>query len=84
VLVEFLDDMLGWYTDSADEELSARVDDDVDELIEFALGVVVASIESVMRAGNDGVWCSYLVLRALPPTWGSNRSIPKGAFWSSK
>lgn len=41
-LVDALNDVLGGHTDGRDEELAARVDDDVDELIELALGVVVA------------------------------------------
>jgi hypothetical protein len=40
--VETLDDVLWWDTDSGDEETGARVDDDVDQLVELTLGVVVA------------------------------------------
>ncbi len=40
--VEALDDGLGGNTDGRDEELGAALDDDVDELVELALGVVVA------------------------------------------
>jgi hypothetical protein len=40
--VELLDDGFGWDTDGADEELSTRVDDDINELVELAFGVVVA------------------------------------------
>lgn len=40
--VEALDDCLGGDTDGGDEELGAALDDDVDELVELALGVVVA------------------------------------------
>lgn len=43
--VELLDDRLGGNTDSGDEELGAAVDDDVNELVELALGVVVAGGE---------------------------------------
>jgi hypothetical protein len=40
--VELLDDSLGRNADGADEELCARVNDNVDELTELALCVVVA------------------------------------------
>lgn len=42
VLVELLDNCLGGNADSTDEELGARVDDDVDELVELALCVIIA------------------------------------------
>lgn len=41
--VELVDDGLGGHADGGDEELGARVNDDVDHLVELALGVVVAS-----------------------------------------
>lgn len=41
-LVQLLDDGLGRHADGADEQLGAGLDDDVDEAIELALGVVVA------------------------------------------
>lgn len=41
-LVQLLDDRLGRHADGADEQLGAGLDDDVDEAIELALGVVVA------------------------------------------
>ena len=40
--VETLDHVLGWDADGGDEEFGAAVDDDADEVVEFALGVVVA------------------------------------------
>lgn len=42
MLVELVDDGLGWHTDGRDEQLCARLDDDIDELTELALCVVVA------------------------------------------
>ena len=36
------DDVGGWDADGGDEEFGARVDDDGDEFVEFALCVVVA------------------------------------------
>lgn len=41
--MELLDNGLGGDTDGADEQLGAALDDDVDEFIELALGVVVAT-----------------------------------------
>jgi hypothetical protein len=52
VLVELLDDVLGGYTDGADEELGARVNDDINELVELALGIIVADVESIMQSLN--------------------------------
>jgi hypothetical protein len=40
--VESVDDMFRWDTDGGDEELSAAVDDDADELVELAFCVIVA------------------------------------------
>lgn len=85
--VEPLDDSLGGNTDGRDEELSTALDDDIDELVELALGVVVAVGKSeLISLVVFGVFAissvSYLVLRALPPTWGRSRSTPKGAFLS--
>lgn len=40
--MELVDDCLWWHPDSGDEELSTGVNDDVDELVKLALGVVVA------------------------------------------
>jgi hypothetical protein len=51
--VQFLDDGFGRNADGADEELGAAVDDDVDELVELALGVVVAG-ECVSGARMSG------------------------------
>jgi hypothetical protein len=41
-LVKLLDNGLGGYTDGRDEQLSTRVDDNIDELVQLALCVVVA------------------------------------------
>jgi hypothetical protein len=87
--VELLDNGLGGNTDSRDEQASLLGDDDIDELAELALGVVVAVKKHVVSLmlipkgrGSAIGQSSYLVLRALPPTWGRRRSTPKGAFLS--
>jgi hypothetical protein len=46
VLVELVDDVLGGNTDGADKELGALLDDNVDELVKLALGVVVVGLTS--------------------------------------
>ena len=43
-LVEAVDDGFGWDTDGRHEEASAGVNDDGGELVELALGVVVAGV----------------------------------------
>jgi len=45
--VELVDDGLWWDTDGRDEELGARLDDNVDELVELALGVIVVGLAGV-------------------------------------
>lgn len=71
-LVQLVDGRLGGDTDGGDEELSAGVDDDVDELVELALCVVVArGREDAMLAfcsvlGIYVIWPS-LVFSAKPP-----------------
>jgi hypothetical protein len=47
--VELVDDSLGGNTDGRDEELSALLDDNVDELVELTLSVIVA-VESYVSA----------------------------------
>lgn len=49
-LVQAVDDVLGGDTDGRDEELGTGLDDDVDELVELALGVVVAAQRRYMLA----------------------------------
>jgi len=39
--VKFVDDMLGWYTDSTNEQPSLLLDNHVDELAQLTLSVVV-------------------------------------------
>jgi hypothetical protein len=87
--VELIDNSLGGNTDSRDEKASLFLDDNINELTELALGVVVAICRNITRlaCANNGkstsvIEGSYLVLRALPPTWGRSRSTPKGAFLS--
>ena len=41
-LVDLLDNVLWWDSDSADKESGTRVDDNVNQVIEFAFRVVVA------------------------------------------
>jgi hypothetical protein len=83
VLVELFDDFLGRNANGGDKELSTRVDDDIDELVQLALSVVVAVTCQYYTISRNSM-ITDLVLRALPPTWGSNRSIPNGAFLSVK
>lgn len=69
--VELVDDGLGGHTDGGNEELAAGLDDDVDELVKLALGVVIAKERGGRLAREEAHWSevgAYLVLRALPPT----------------
>ena len=49
--VQPLDDGLGGNTDGRDKELGATLDNDVDELVELALGVVVAKKTQMISEG---------------------------------
>lgn len=55
-LVELLDYVLGGHTDGGNEELCARLNDDIDELVQLALCVVVAVADQFMasRGTSDG------------------------------
>jgi len=67
VLVELVDDSFGWDADGGYEKLSTGVDDYIDKLVQLALCVVIAAMESVFHVGICLI-ATYLVLRALPPT----------------
>ena len=85
VFVQLVDNILGRDTDSGDEEFGAGTDDDIDEFVEFALGVIVAAQDNfVSLVHSVDSPCAYFVFRALPPTCGIKRSTPNGAFLSFK
>lgn len=48
--MQLLNDLLGRHADGADEETGALVDDDIDELVELAAGVVIVGLS---RAAAD-------------------------------
>lgn len=52
-LVELIDDFLGWDTDSTDKQLCLFLDNDINEFIEFTLGVVVVCLSCVGSEGGD-------------------------------
>lgn len=41
-LVKLFDNVLWWHTDGANKQSSTRIDDDLNEVVEFALSIVVA------------------------------------------
>lgn len=61
VLVQPVDDLLGGDTDGGDEQLGAGLNDDVDELVQLALGVIVA------KGDNLSAWA---LMQAVQPTAG--------------
>lgn len=67
VLVEFLDDVLWWDTDGRDEKTGAGFDGDVDELVELALGVVVA-VEVFVSACSAYFLSGWMCLLGLSCT----------------
>ena len=68
VLMELVDDGFWWDADGGDEEACARLNDDVDEFVELAFGVVVASLLLARWSLGRGRDVAYLVFRAEPPT----------------
>ena len=51
--MQSLDDGLGRHADGANEELGALLDDDADELVEVAFGVVVVGLSRGRTQGRD-------------------------------
>jgi len=51
--VQFLNNFLRRYTDSADEQLGLLLDDYIDKFIEFTLGVIVVCLSSVSAERRD-------------------------------
>ena len=91
--MESVDDMLGWDTNSGDENSRTGVNDDVGQLIEFAFGIIVAIAllvvcslwelcESCLSARHVIPLFAYFVFLADPPTCGRSKSTPNGAFLS--
>ena len=56
VLVQLVDDGFGRDADGGDEESGAGFDDDVDQLVELAFGVVVAGDVLVFGRTIEMVW----------------------------
>jgi hypothetical protein len=81
--VQFLDGILGRYTDGAHKEGGLLLDDNLNELRELAFGVVVLK-PHVSFINGCILQTPTLVLRALPPTWGIKRSTPKGRDLSTR
>jgi hypothetical protein len=71
VLVEALNDVLGRHTDGTDKELGALLDDNVDELIKLALGVVVVGLASAAADLGDEEVDTEGLGRSVPHT-GNN------------
>lgn len=70
-LVQPLDGGLGGHADGADEQLGAGLDDDVDEGIELALGVVIA----IGDLSASGIFSCVFSLFFLPLLRGSQLSF---------
>ena len=73
--MKLLNDVLGWDTDSTDEEFGTALNDDINKLVELSLGVVMAKqkVHTYMSAKVQLLLHviepqTYLVFRALPPT----------------
>jgi hypothetical protein len=79
VLVEFLDDGFGRDTNGADEELGARVNNNVNELVKLALGVVVAVLSSAVRVLSRCA-CHLLGLACASTNLGKKQVDTKGRF----
>lgn len=54
--MELLDDLLRRHTDGADKQLRLFLNDDVDQLVKLALGVVVVGLSSIRsKRGNEQI-----------------------------
>ena len=69
-------------TDGANKQLRFLLDDDVDEIVKLAFGVVVLWTK-INDKGTGPLGGLTFVLRAPPPICGIARSTPKGASLSS-
>ena len=76
--MKLLDNVLWWYTNGADEESGTRVDDNVNQIVQLALGVVVAraSCQQMMPAEDEDIltWSYGLQLR-LEEAEGQHRMV---------
>jgi hypothetical protein len=51
--VEFLNNFLGRYTDGTDKQFGLFLDNHVDQIVEFTLGVIVVCLSSVSSKLRD-------------------------------
>jgi len=51
--MKLLNNLLGWYTDCADEQLGLFLNDYIDKFIEFTLGIIVVGLSSIGSKGGD-------------------------------
>lgn len=82
--VKFIDSPFGWDAHSADEECRLVFYDNVNELRKLTAGVVILQAMVEHRRPANRYQTLALVFLALPPTWGSSKSTPNGAFLSSR
>jgi len=87
VFVQFIDNMLRWYTDSRDKEFGTRIDDDIDEFIELALGVIVATKDTSISPVHsvDSLVLTLFSVPCLQPVGSRDQhqtvhSCPSGSF----
>ena len=68
--MELLNNLLGRYTDCTDEELGLLLDDDIDQFIEFAFGVIVVCLSSVSTKSRNEEINSECYLLVFTPSSG--------------
>jgi hypothetical protein len=81
--MQLVDNMLGRNPNSRDEQLGATFDDNIHKLVQGAFGIVhlLRVRQGILEIVRN---CHTLVLRALPPTCGINKSTPNGKDGSFK
>lgn len=79
--VKLLNDLLCRNTDGANEKCSLLLDDDVNKFRKLSFCVVELGVAKVNMIRCNVIDLTFVFL-AFPPTWGSRRSTPKGAFLS--
>ena len=80
------------YTDCGDEEACAGFYDDFDKFVELSFRIIVTGLRASVTVFSSESMdhrrreCGeiHFVFLALPPTCGSSRSTPNGAFLSAR
>jgi len=71
--VELFNNLLGWYTNRTNEELSLLLNDHIDKLIEFTFCVIVVCLSSISTKSRNEEINSECYLSVFTPSSGRVR-----------